>query len=143
MLRQYSVRPAADVPRQVLMEFHVEEPVKQITSRVRYPDKLRERGICGEVFAVFVVDTLGNADMETFRIVRSTDPLFSQAVRDGVARSRFKPARLHTRLVRQLVHQPFAFSITETSPFVTLEPRRDSLPPEPYLPHHSCLAQKR
>ena len=139
LVRQYAIQLPPDLPTRVLLEFHVDEPVTQISSSIRYPDDLRQRGVCGEVLASFVVDTLGRAEMETFRVIKSTDPLFSDAVRRGVAQSRFKPARLRGRTVRQLVQQPFAFKIAEPIALSSLYPRRDSLPQEP---HFSCLTER-
>ncbi len=143
VVRQYVVRPAADLPRRVFLEYHVDEPVTQISSSVRYPVELRERGICGRVLAQFVVDTLGNAQMATFRILRSTDSLFSRAVREGINRSRFKPARFRDRAVLQLVQQPFEFTVTTGRVvYAPGYPKRDTFPPEPELPHHSCWSHK-
>lgn len=141
LLRHYVIRPPPDLSSRVLLEYHVEEPVTQLGARIWYPDDLRQRGVCGEVLASFVVDTLGRAEMATFRVLQSTDSLFSRAVRDGVANSRYKPARLHSRAVRQLVEQPFAFSMAEPRDISPVFPKRDSLTAEPYVPHPTCWSQ--
>ena len=51
----------------------------------RYPDMLRSANVEGEVLAQFVVDTTGRADMSTFKVLKSTHDLFTNAVK---ARSR-------------------------------------------------------
>ena len=112
IFRQYAVRAATNLSRRALLEWEVEEPVKLVSKTAPvYPRQLREHGVCGEVLAHYVVDTLGRADMESFRIVRSSDSLFSKAVRDGVALFQFEPARIHGRRAAQLVRQPFTFTI--------------------------------
>ncbi len=50
-----------------------------------YPPTLRQANIEGEVTVQFVVDTSGKADMSTFLEVKSTQPLFTVAVRTSVA----------------------------------------------------------
>jgi len=41
------------------------------------------------------VDTLGKADMRTFKVVRSTHPTLSKSVHDAVAKWTFTPAVVH------------------------------------------------
>lgn len=77
----------------------------------RYPEELLRQKIAGEVIARFVVDTLGRAEMATFRAVRETDSSFTKAVRDVLPDMRFYPAMIGTRLVRQVVQMPFTFSV--------------------------------
>lgn len=45
-----------------------------------------------EVRIKVLVDTLGRADMRTFRVVRSTHPTLTTSVRSAVAKWRFEPA---------------------------------------------------
>lgn len=79
----------------------------------RYPSMLRSAGIEGRVFAEFVIDTAGHADMTTFRALSSSNPLFTSAVRDAVARMRFAPMEVDGRVVRILARQEFAFSLRQ------------------------------
>lgn len=97
----------------VFMEHQVERParVEGSASAPVYPDALRRAGVEGDVLVSFVVDTLGRADMGTFTVLRSTHDLFARAVRHAVSAQRFGPAETGGRRVRQLVQQPFAFSI--------------------------------
>lgn len=76
-----------------------------------YPPSLRAAQLEGTVLAEFVVDTLGRVEQEHFGIVGSTDPLFSSAVREALARTVFRPAILRGRRVRQLVREPFEFRL--------------------------------
>ena len=84
------------------------EPVADSVS-VSYPQGLFAAGVSGSVIAEYVVDPAGRVEAGTFGIVSSTNPLFSEAVREAVEASRFRPAQLKGRPVRQLVQQPFAF----------------------------------
>jgi protein TonB len=59
-----------------------------------------------------VVDTSGRADMNTFKVLKSTNDLFSAAVRSALPRMKFFPAEVGGHKVRQLVQQPFTFNIT-------------------------------
>jgi protein TonB len=58
------------------------------------------------------VDTNGRALPETFKALRTTHDLFTQAVKDALPDMRFVPAMLGGKLVRQLVQAPFQFTFT-------------------------------
>ena len=77
--------------------------------RVGYPQSLYAAGVGGTVTAEFVVDESGHVEGDTFGIVASTNPLLSEAVREAVLASVFRPARRKGNAVRQLVQQPFRF----------------------------------
>ena len=91
----------------------VDVGAKQIpgTGVLRYPAAMRMANRDGEVFAMFVVDERGLVDMATFRVVSSTDPEFTAAVREALPTIRFRPARKQGRAVRQVVEQPFTFTL--------------------------------
>jgi TonB family protein len=95
-------------------EWQVEEPVSVArgTFNMRYPDALRRAYIEGEVLAQFEVDTTGRADMTTFKALRSSHSGFTTAVRDYVVSAQFNPAMRNGQRVRQLVRQPFNFTLT-------------------------------
>jgi len=76
---------------------------------VTYPPPLFAEGIGGSVMAEFVVDTTGKVEEGTFGIVSSTNPLFSEAVREAVESATYSPAQRHSLKVRQLIQQPFSF----------------------------------
>jgi protein TonB len=96
---------------QTYLDFQVEQPVK-IKNAVSpiYPDRLRQGGIEGQVIAQFIVDENGRALMESFKVLRSNDNAFSEAVKKAVSLSTYTPAELQGRKVRQLVQQPYKFA---------------------------------
>jgi hypothetical protein len=77
--------------------------------RPLYPDSLLRAGVDGRVLVEFVVDTTGEADMETFGEVLSTHALFTVAARRAVAYAHFTPALLDGKRVRQVVQLPIVF----------------------------------
>jgi len=74
-----------------------------------YPDSLFEQAIPGHVIAEFVVDANGRVRQETFGIVSSSHPGFSESVRRSVLNQRYFPARRRNAPVSQVVQQPFTF----------------------------------
>jgi protein TonB len=102
--------PQGDQP---YFDFQVEKPVVAAPGSAgpSYPDMLRSAGIEGQVLAQFVVDTTGRADMSTFKALRSDNDLFTTAVKNALQRMRFLPAEVGGRKVKQLVQQPFQFSL--------------------------------
>jgi protein TonB len=102
--------PQGDQP---YFDFQVEKPVVMApgTAGPTYPDMLRSAGIEGTVLAQFVVDTTGRADMGTFKALKSDNALFETAVKNALQRMRFLPAEVGGRKVKQLVQQPFQFSL--------------------------------
>lgn len=99
---------------QPYFEFQVEKPVVPAPGSVspRYPDMLRQAGVEGEVLAQFVVDTTGRAEAGSLKILKQSHDLFVQSVRNALPNMRFIPAEVGGRKVKQLVQQPFTFSIT-------------------------------
>jgi TonB family protein len=113
--RTLSTRPIVMAPNQAYFEFQVEQPVTPAanSSAPRYPDLMRTAGVEGEVLAQFIVGPDGGADVGSFKVLKSTHPLFTNAVREALPRMRFNAARVGGKAVRQLVQQPFTFSITK------------------------------
>ena len=101
------------LPAGTFYEFQVDQQVRQLpgVGSLRYPPEMRFANREGEVLAQFVVDEQGVADMSTFKTLKSTDPAFADAVRAAVPTMGFKPARVKGRAVKQLVQQPFTFSL--------------------------------
>jgi TonB family protein len=115
-------RPVEQAPEMVVsgdtskpfFEFQVEEPVNAIPGAApRYPDSLRTAGVEGEVLVQFVVDAQGVPDVSTFKVLRATRAEFAEAVRLALGGMRFTAARKDGRAVKQLVQQPFVFSIAK------------------------------
>jgi protein TonB len=105
----------APVTDQPYFEFQVEKPVVPQPGQPNpsYPDMLRSGNVEGEVLAQFVVDTTGRAEMSTFKVLKSSNDLFTAAVKSVLPRWRFVPAETGGRKVKQLVQQPFSFALSK------------------------------
>jgi TonB family protein len=79
--------------------------------QLSFPPGLFAAGIHGLVIAEFVVDTAGRVEDGTVGIVSSTASLFTEAVRVALASATYVPALKNGHYVRQLVQQPFEFSV--------------------------------
>jgi protein TonB len=101
------------VTNQTYFEFQVEKPAEMLpeSPRPKYPSVLESSGIAGEVQAQFVVNTQGKADMDQFKVLKSTNELFTQAVKNVLPRMRFSPAMIGGKPVNQLVQQSFQFAV--------------------------------
>lgn len=89
----------------------VEASLRPGSPTPRYPDELRTARLEGRVLARFVVDTTGRVEPASVRIVSSTHPLFTTAVRSTLPRLHFTPARARGAKVRQMVELPFEFTL--------------------------------
>ena len=100
---------------QPYFEFQVEKPVVPAPGSIspRYPDMLRQAGVEGEVLAQFVVDTTGKAEAGSLKILKSSHDMFVQSVRNALPQMKFIPAEVGGKKVKQLVQQPFTFSISK------------------------------
>src|ERR1035437_439743 len=78
-----------------------------------YPPELKARKVEGEVVTSFVIDTAGLAEVQTLKILKSTDSLFTEAVKVALPQMRFIPAMVGGKKVRQLVQYPFVFTIAK------------------------------
>lgn len=76
-----------------------------------YPRTLQRSNVEGEVLAQFVVDSAGRVEPGSITIVRATHPLFADAVRHWLPRTRYAPAEIAARRVRQLVQQEIGFAL--------------------------------
>ena len=101
------------VTNQTYFEFQVEKPAEMLSEspKPKYPSVLESSGIAGEVQAQFVVSSAGKADMDSFKVLKSTNELFTQAVKNVLPRMRFSPAQIGGKPVNQLVQQSFQFAV--------------------------------
>ncbi|MFL5468928.1 MAG: energy transducer TonB [Gemmatimonadaceae bacterium] len=101
------------VTNQTYFEFQVEKPAEMLqdSPKPKYPSVLESSGIAGEVQAQFVVASTGKADMDSFKVLKSTNELFTQAVKNVLPRMRFSPAMIGGKPVNQLVQQSFQFAV--------------------------------
>src|SRR3954470_20889870 len=106
----------APVGDQPYFEFQVEKQVAQIpgSGNLRYPDMLRSANVEGEVLAQFVVDTTGRYESGTFKVLKSSHEQFTAAVKNALPQMKFYPAEVGGRKVKQLVQQPFTFSVSKS-----------------------------
>lgn len=119
-------QPPIPLGDSIMTELQVDSAVVRYESSAApsYPESMLRRRIEGVVIVQYVVDTLGHADTATFRIVSATNLEFARAVKTTLPFMRFRPAMMANRLVPQLVQQPFAFRIQDTTR------ARASRPPE-------------
>jgi len=94
------------------MEFQVEKPVEKIGGEApEYPAMLKESGVEGQVLAQFVVNESGRYEGGTLKILSSSNPAFTAAVKDALPRMRFSAAQIGGKKVQQLVQMPFQFHL--------------------------------
>ena len=93
-------------------ENQVERAV-QVTraSAPRYPDALKSVGVEGVVAMRFIVGADGRVEPGSINVINSPHKLFSDAVRQSLLNTRYRPAEAGGRSVRQLVEQSFAFRL--------------------------------
>jgi len=53
----------------------------------------------------------GKAEMDQFKVLRSTNKAFEEPAREAISKGVFKPARIKGQAVRQLVQQRISFNI--------------------------------
>ncbi len=109
-----AVAPADnEAQSQTYFEFQVERPATALegSPKPKYPSVLESSGLAGEVQAQFVVRTSGKVDMDSFKVLKSTNELFTQAVRNVLLRMQFSPATIGGKAVNQLVQQSFQFAV--------------------------------
>jgi periplasmic protein TonB len=92
--------------------FQVDRPVVPAGGCApRFPEILKSANVEGEVLAQFTVDAEGRVVDGTFKPLKSTHDLFTQAVRACLGGMRFVPAEAGGQKVAQLVQQPFVFAL--------------------------------
>ena len=96
------------------MEFQVEKPVEKIGGDApEYPSSLRDSGVEGQVLAQFVVNESGRYEGGSLKILSSSNPAFTAAVKDALPRMRFSAAQIGGKKVQQLVQMPFQFHLAK------------------------------
>jgi protein TonB len=94
-----------------LFAYQVEKPAlsREDNPIPKYPSLLESSRVEGTVLVQFVVDTLGNAEMSSFKVLQSSNELFAQSLRAALPKWRFYPAEAGGRKVRQVVQLPLKF----------------------------------
>ena len=94
-----------------------EDQVEKVVQRLpgapspRYPDSMKGAGITGEVQMRYIVGTNGRVESGSIEVISSPNKAFSDAVRTALLGTRFRPAEVGGRPVRQLVEQSFSFKL--------------------------------
>lgn len=77
----------------------------------RYPEALKSVGVEGVVSIRFIVGADGKVEPGSISVIDSPHKLFAEAVRASLLNSRYRPAEVGGRSVRQLVEQSFTFRL--------------------------------
>jgi hypothetical protein len=88
---------------------------------LRYPNRLRERGVGGYVLAQFVVDSTGRARPETWQLIHATHADFEAARRSSLADQRWTPARSGEKPVCELVRDYTRFYLDGATAMVLVK----------------------
>jgi TonB family protein len=108
--------PAPYMPDTAFSVLEVDEMVRYEESAAPiYPKELLAIGAEGSVRAEYVVDTSGQVDTTTIKVMHSDDPRFTASVLTALGGMRFRPAKRAGQVVRQLVQQKFSFKIVPAS----------------------------
>jgi protein TonB len=100
------------VSGEVFLEAQIDDPVQPISiPNPRYPPVLQSAGISGSVDLQYVVDTTGHAEPNSFKVIKTSHPAFSEPAQEAIRKGVFKPAKLKGRPVRQLVQQRISFKV--------------------------------
>lgn len=112
--------PSRYIPDTAFSVLEVDKIVERYESSAApiYPRELLAIGAQGEVQAIYVVDSVGQVDTTTIKVVQSDDPRFTASVRAALEQMRFRPALRAGKSVRQMVEQKFRFKIVPASDFV-------------------------
>ncbi len=77
--------------------------------------------------AQFIVDTTGRVEMETVRLLESTNLRFTESVLAALPRMLFRPAVRNGAKARQVVEVPFRFRVVPRDTLRAVDPPR--IPP--------------
>ena len=80
---------------------------------LRYPEYLRRARVQGRVIVAGVVDSGGQAERGSIKIVQSPHPDFSRQATYYLEKARFRPGRIGTRPVRVCIEMPVDFRLRE------------------------------
>jgi len=106
----WSGAPASDAIYEATMNDERFAPAIVVSQPApRYPKHLETLGLEGRVVVEFVIDTAGQVEPASLRVLESTHQAFDQAARTTMLESVFKPARLSGHAVRQLTRQAVRF----------------------------------
>jgi len=88
-------------------------PIKQVPAALtRIPAGVIKPNVPAEVQIDVVIDTLGKAEMSTFKVVKTTHPWLASNVKSVIGKWTFSPAQIRGCKVRRIYH----FSATSAPP---------------------------
>jgi len=88
-----------------------EKPAVLSGPQLRYPANMLRSGVQGRVIAAAVIDTSGQAERGSIKIVQSPHRAFNDQVTYYLEKARFRPGRIGTRPVRVCIEMPLDFRI--------------------------------
>jgi len=95
---------------QVFLEAQLDDPPSVLSPPVvRYPEVLRASGISGRVVLEFVVDTTGHVQPTTIKVITTPHAGFTNAAKEAVSKTVFRPGKLRGQAVAVLVRQSINF----------------------------------
>ena len=108
-----STAPVITVAEQTVALTRAEVPALAVAGAgaPRYPPNQRSAGAWGAVMMQFVVDTRGQADVTSVRVLFSTHADFTRSVLDALPRMRYIPARVSGCAIAGWVRQRFEFRL--------------------------------
>jgi TonB family protein len=87
------------------------EPRHRSGTGPRYPDAYRQQNIEGAVLTGFIIDSTGEVDQRSVRIVSSDGELFTASVRQALRTMKFEPHMVNCQARAVAAFQPFNFSL--------------------------------
>ena len=91
-------------------ELHSQPHIKGCP-RLRYPRKLREAGVSGEVLLEGVIDVKGRIESWSIKVISTTHQAFAKAAVDMFQGCRYTPGTIDEKAVRVFIEQPVSFKI--------------------------------
>lgn len=100
-------------PDHIYENIYLDQPVRVLNPGrlAPYPESMLKLRVPGEVTLNFVVNLNGRADLNSVRVLRSTDPAFIDPATRTLATMQFAPAQIQGRPVRSRATQPFTFTV--------------------------------
>ncbi len=109
--------PPPPSPQRVYAISEVDErPEIVLTPPLRYPDSPKVAGVEGVVVVRVVIDTAGNPEPATARVVQTPDSELGIAAQGLALKTLFRPARVRGRVVQVMVDLPVEFSSAAAPP---------------------------
>lgn len=94
----------------VFLSQDIDDPPAKVSGPdPRYPPAMESAGIPGRVEVLFVVDTLGHVEANSFKVTKTTHQAFVEPAREAIMKTLFKPGKSHGTAVRVQVQTAVVF----------------------------------